>query len=108
MIHKKSEHPEKVQLCTNISEEGLCIFGSGCWFNHEVNHDSVCDYNCNFCEKTFMTKTELMKHKSSKHRGNVQDCKNYIEYSCPMKMIEEQTEKINTLESKEKWKNLYA
>ena len=81
MMHKKTDHSEKVQLCIHFSD-GVCTYGNRCWFSHEVKSLSECDYNCNCCEKTFMTNSELMRHKKSKHKEKVQDCKNHIKNKC--------------------------
>ena len=60
----------------------LCIFSCFDHFETIFLKAHACDYNYNFCEKTLMTKAELMKHKKSKHREHVQDCKNDIENNC--------------------------
>ena len=79
MIHRKRDHVEKVQLCTNISN-GECSYGNGCWFRHDIN--SLPEYNCNHCETAFVRKSELMKHKKDEHVETVKKCENYEDGTC--------------------------
>ena len=82
MFHKKRDHIENVQICTNI-RNGDCSFGNECWFRHDINStESPPEYNCNFCEETFKTKSEFMKHKKIKHFASVKKCENDLIGTC--------------------------
>ena len=61
--------------------EDLCELGEHIYFNH--NSDNCEDiYNCNFCEETFESKTELMTHKKNNHEENITICKYFMEDKC--------------------------
>ena len=81
MVHKKNVHPEKVQTCLNFVQ-GTCPFKDDCWFRHDTQKELVLEFDCNFCEKRFLTKNEFMKHKKSNHKEYVQNCRNDIKNNC--------------------------
>ena len=39
-------------------------------------------FTCNFCDESFKTLSEVMKHKKSLHTSSVQHCKQYLENDC--------------------------
>ena len=73
MIHKKSNHAEKVSICWHFVN-GVCPFGDkNCWFIHEErNIESV--MMCNICGETLKSKKDFMIHRKQNHEKNVQIC----------------------------------
>ena len=74
MLHKKVAHIEKVPFCTNLSMG--CSYENKCWFRHDTSSRiSLQEYDCNFCEKKFQTKSECMIHKKQEHSSNFKNAK---------------------------------
>ena len=76
MVHTKVRHKESVPHCANYIENS-CSFGENCWFIHEESQkEASATIKCNFCEKMFKTKHQLMRHKKITHVEKVKMCQN--------------------------------
>ena len=74
MNHTKIHHPAEVEHCVNFLQ-GTCAFEKNCWFRHDESFKtSATCFKCNFCEKTFKLKWQLMLHKKNEHIHNVSKC----------------------------------
>ena len=73
MKHKKLKHREKVAACQNYNANGCPFEESKCWFIHMQSNE---DFKCNLCQENFISKSNFMKHRISKHRDLVQFCRN--------------------------------
>ena len=81
MLHKKVAYIERVPFCTNLCMG--CSNENKCWFRHDTSSRiSLQEYDCNFCEKNFQTKSVCMIHKKKEHSSNVQKCKKYLTNDC--------------------------
>ena len=60
MVHKKSEHIDKVALCWNFSA-GVCELGDD--FSHSKHSTRKEIFNCNVCEQVFNRKKDLQHPK---------------------------------------------
>ena len=84
MVHKKTQHEEKVSSCWYFLNKS-CIYGEDkCWFSHE-RYESHEDENfniCRICGERFSTLTMYMKHMKSEHLEIVKECKNFLEGRC--------------------------
>ena len=89
MNHRKTEHPSK-RTCRYF-KLGDCRFDDGfCWYIHATNsektdqEDSFSEFTCNDCDKTFDSKSVLMKHKKIDHRSTVLKCRDFVQKKCSL------------------------
>ena len=80
MKHRKTEHLEKVNTCSNFSE-GHCEFNESCWYKLKI------DFKCRICSTMFSTKYEFMHHRKKEHSQNVPQCKNESSGTCHFGMM---------------------
>ena len=85
MFHTKREHKELVPRCRYFIN-GECNFSdTKCWFHHSDGENQTIqrkNYKCNFCEKEFQAKDDLMVHRKCEHSYTVPECKNKMENTC--------------------------
>ena len=85
MIHKKKKHTDKVAICRQNSS-GQCGYGDNlCWFLHCESADeslAAANIKCNFCEKEFQFRSQLLRHKKQKHWDSVSICRNEEQNNC--------------------------
>lgn len=85
MCHMKVEHKELVPTC-RFFKNGECNFSdSKCWFHHKEEGNQTIQrkrLKCNFCEKEFQAKDDLMNHRKYEHSYTVPECKYQKESSC--------------------------
>ena len=83
MTHRKSKHTSNIAYCRNYMA-GRCDFNAEmCWWNHsevESNIDEI--INCFICNRTFESKTEMMKHRKREHIEVIRPCRLYQNKSC--------------------------
>ena len=66
-MHKKSNHIEKVNFCSNFATSS-CIYGNKkCWFVHEEETETDDEFNCNSCEKELRSAPDFLRHRKMKH-----------------------------------------
>ena len=58
-----------------------------CWFMHKkpdttLSQQTLKDYKCGVCEKTFHHKTDFMNHRKQEHAQFVPECKDYRNGVC--------------------------
>ena len=88
---EKSQNTKSDQMNTSLNStdprncgkcgyeaEGLYDFDAHTWEVHD--EDSV---ECQFCDKSFKNKVDLMNHKKEVHRENVESCWHYSAGFCP-------------------------
>ena len=76
MTHTKISHVDKAKHCLNFLE-GTCSYNDNCWFLHDQKvRESDPGFNCNYCDRRFKTKIQLMRHKKQDHIQNVARCSN--------------------------------
>ena len=86
MNHRKAEHPS-AKKCRYFAM-GQCKFDDEvCWYSHVLNNqkdkkDPLSENTCKECNNTFLTKTELMKHKKKSHKDKIQTCRKYSQGNC--------------------------
>merc|ERR1712179_597637 len=85
MMHKKREHKDKVASCWDFSS-GVCKFREEfCWFNHCEDEERQTNVECNWCEKTYKSLADFLKHKKKEHKEFVPKCRNSESGTCPYK-----------------------
>ena len=98
--NKRKKDKETKEMATDTSELksantevylcGDCDYVANCMhdFNdHTHSPEGFEDYDdtlftCNFCDESFKTLSEVMKHKKDIHTSSVQHCKQYLENDC--------------------------
>ena len=79
MRHNKLVHTSLIQHCKNFLES-ICPYGDSCWFLHsESFRNSEPSFECNYCEKKFLTKNALCEHKKKLHPQSVSKCKSEVD-----------------------------
>ena len=86
MLHRKKHHLNRVNVCWDYSN-GVCTYGeSDCWFKHstavETASRGLTRSNCNICDETFTSRSELMYHNKRKHTKQVPLCNKNINGTC--------------------------
>ena len=73
MKHKKTEHNEKISICRN---NGGCLYGDSCWFNHDTNIQQIepTKVKCSMCDNLFDNIKNFMHHKKHEHGETVKKC----------------------------------
>jgi DNA-directed RNA polymerase subunit RPC12/RpoP len=85
--HLKMMHPESVRPC-KFFLLGKCDFPENiCWFMHTKpsttsSPQTLTEYKCGICEKTFHQKTDFMNHRKQEHVQFVPECKEYVNGAC--------------------------
>ena len=81
MVHRKSEHPNRVRTCRNF-EENKCQFSDiKCWWNHKLNNNASEEVKCFICEEKFVNK-RMMSHRKKKHIEIVRQCVQFEQNNC--------------------------
>ena len=72
-----------VYLCSDCDYVAECAhdFNDHTHSPEDMESDNL-DSNCNFCEDSFETISDVMIHNKLTHTSNVQHCKNYLESMC--------------------------
>ena len=77
MVHRKKDHYNTVAVCRNGMN---CEFLEKCWWKHRKNDGNLID--CFYCETSFATKVEVMKHRKKEHLKTVKDCSKFANRIC--------------------------
>ena len=68
------------------NSSGQCGYGDNlCWFLHCESADeslAAANIKCNFCEKEFQFRSQLLRHKKQKHWDSVSICRNEEQNNC--------------------------
>ena len=73
MVHRKHYHEDKVGDCRSYSK-GTCTYSrETCWWKHDKCFNEG-EFSCSYCEKTFVSRSDLMKHRKNKHIEEVESC----------------------------------
>ena len=85
MNHRKLKHAHLVAQCKSITLNGKCRFTSEkCWWSHDTKKtDHNLAIKCFICDKSFTSKSEMMKHRKREHRSKVRKCTNFTQNQCP-------------------------
>ena len=89
MQHIKIMHEELVKPC-RFFKQGSCMFTEDmCWYSHKldvnINKTSRNEFQCKYCENTFLSKSELMKHRKLKHIQHIATCRYKTNNKCKHK-----------------------
>ena len=80
MCHIRSKHDGSLPNCKNF-QEGTCKFtDASCWFPHKMNETVL--FKCRYCDETYHSKSEIMKHQKNIHEEKIQICKMHLKNSC--------------------------
>ena len=87
MNHRKMEHPSNKKCRYYLNE--MCRFDAEtCWYKHEaesmenVQESSSIENSCKDCGKTFLSKSDMMKHRKSEHKSKVSRCRDFLQERC--------------------------
>ena len=81
MVHRKSEHEEKVGLCIEYATGNCTYTNQECWWKHNKNVMKD-EYSCCHCDETFTSKQNFMKHRKNEHKDNVKMCSHAMNGRC--------------------------
>ena len=85
MHHRKNDHSGTVAYCRN-NVVGKCPFADdACWWRHDNEVTASDNISCFICDKTFNTKSEMMKHRKRDHKQIVKVCEKFKEQLCRYK-----------------------
>ena len=82
MKHRKKEHSYSVAPCRKFAQSNCPFIEETCFWRHTVEDNSTEHIQCYVCAKTFITKTELMKHRKKEHPSIVKECSKHQEGKC--------------------------
>ena len=85
MNHRKIEHPSS-KKCRYFQNDQCKFDEETCWYKHESKKmqegESHLIFQCNACEKKFLEKSDLMKHKKTEHAEVVSKCRAFDQGNC--------------------------
>ena len=79
------EGPSKdVYFCGDCDYLADCIhdFNDHTHSSDDLENPNMSLFNCNFCDESFKTLADVMKHNKLKHTSSVQHCKQFLENIC--------------------------
>ena len=80
MCHVRTKHVGTLPNCKNY-QNGKCKFtDASCWFPHKMNGAVL--FKCRYCDDTYHSKSEGMKHQKNIHEEKIQICKMHLKHSC--------------------------
>ena len=89
MNQRKTEHPSNKKCRYFLNE--MCRFDADtCWYKHEtesirnVQESNSFENSCKDCDKRFMSKSDIMKHRKSEHKGKVSRCRDFLQGKCSL------------------------
>ena len=117
---KKEQSEKPVYLCSDCEYIADCIhdFNDHTHSPEDFSETSFqnSNFNCNYCDEVFTTKSSLMQHTKESHREKVQNCFNYLDGSCVFgehcwfihnERMKETTSEIKCNYCEEKFKTLH-
>ena len=87
MNHRKSDHPSQ-KSCRYFKMDACDFDANECWYIHkskvtrEEEEMPSNVHECRVCDEHFLSMSELMKHKKTKHRSNVLRCRDFLQGKC--------------------------
>ena len=75
---------KSVYLCGECDYLADCVhdFNDHTHSSDDMESEENSNFNCRFCDESFETLTEVMKHNKLSHTNNVQHCSNFLENIC--------------------------
>ena len=82
MKHRKEAHSMTVGTCKKFIAKTCPFTSSACWWRHDNSKDDRSNFSCYICEKTFVSRTEMMIHRKKYHIDMVPRCNQFEKGSC--------------------------
>ena len=82
MYHIKYNHERNMPVCKYF-QTGSCHFDDDkCWFRHKKEDQTINNFKCGYCGRSFELKNEFMIHRKNEHNEKIKICINYRNKKC--------------------------